>query len=684
VNPAFTRITGYAPEEAIGGNPRMLKSGKHEPALYVDLWATIKAGKDWRGELVNQRKDGSLYTAETTIAPVREAAGTTRFVAIAQDVTARLQADERLRLQAAALGAADNAVMITDREGKIAWVNQAFSRLTGWSEEQCGGKTPRILKSGGHDRQFYEDLWRTILGGDVWRREMINRRKGGEPYIEDQTITPVRDRAGEITHFVAIKIDIGERKRAEEALRHSEARYRALFEQSPDGVLLIDADTGKTIEANEAASRQLGYTREEFAGLRISDYEAGEAPEETQRRIRKVIAEGSDDFETTQRTRNGEIRNVHVWAKRVQLEGRLAFHCIFEDTTDRKRTEASLRSSEQRYRALFDRNLAGVYRTTLDGRVLECNEAFARIFGFASREDALRSNSDAVYAAPADRETFVAMLKVEGVAINHEFVGRRPDGGTLWLLENAHLVAGERPEDAQVIEGTLLDITDRKEAEEAQLASLHEKEALLKEVHHRVKNNLQVITSLLRIEGRRADHQATKSVLAQMQDRIQSMALLHETLYRSGNFARVDLASYLRQLSEQLFRSLGTRPGAVRLNVDLVPVFVEIDKAIPCGLIVNELVTNSLKHGFPEGVTGELWVRLQRSEDGTTLALSVSDNGAGLPRDFDLRRQNSLGLQLVSDLARQLQGSLKIGPGPEAVFEVTCSVTRTGESPRPL
>ena len=218
----------------------------------------------------------------------------------------------------------------------------------------------------------------------------------------------------------------------------------------------------------------------------------------------------------------------------------------------------------------------------------------------------------------------------------------------------------------------------RERTEEALVASLREKEALLKEVHHRVKNNLQVIASLLRLEGRRIDHDITKSVLTEMQGRIQSMALLHETLYRSGNFATIDLASYLSQLVNQLFRSLGGQPGAVRLILDLAPVQLDIDQAIPCGLIVNELASNSFKHGFPDGRTGDLWISLSTLEDGSRLSLSVKDSGVGLSADFDSKRQRSLGLQLVSDLARQLQGSLKIGPGPEAVFEVIFNPT-----PRP-
>lgn len=210
----------------------------------------------------------------------------------------------------------------------------------------------------------------------------------------------------------------------------------------------------------------------------------------------------------------------------------------------------------------------------------------------------------------------------------------------------------------------------KEKADEALRASLREKEALLKEVHHRVKNNMQVITSLLRLEANRIDHPTTRSVLRDMQNRILAMAALHEALYRSNNFAHVDLSSYLKQLTSQLARSSVASPGQVRFLLDLFPVGLELDQAVPCGLMVNELVSNAMKHGFPAGRVGEIRVGMEWAEAGL-LRLRVSDDGVGLSPDFEARRGRSLGLQLVSDLARQLGGTFRIGPGPAAVFEVT-------------
>jgi two-component sensor histidine kinase len=158
-----------------------------------------------------------------------------------------------------------------------------------------------------------------------------------------------------------------------------------------------------------------------------------------------------------------------------------------------------------------------------------------------------------------------------------------------------------------------------------------------------------------------------------MQNRIRSMALIHEHLYRSDNLAQVDLAAYLKQLGTQLFHALVARPSAITLHFELAPVRLEIDQAVPCGLLVSELISNALKHAFPAGCTGEVRVELQPIEGGPGLRLRVADNGVGLPADFNPQRTQSLGLQLVSELARQMGGRLEIGVGPGAVFEVAFS-----------
>jgi two-component sensor histidine kinase len=203
------------------------------------------------------------------------------------------------------------------------------------------------------------------------------------------------------------------------------------------------------------------------------------------------------------------------------------------------------------------------------------------------------------------------------------------------------------------------DITAHKKAEQALLESLREKESLLKEVHHRVKNNLQVISSLLRLEADRLEGPVAEMVLGDLQGRVRAMALLHENLYRSGNLAGVDVPSYLKSLCQHVLRACADqRANTVDVKVDVAPLHMETGQAIPCGLLVNELVTNCLKHAFPRERGGVIEVTLQPEESGELWRLVISDDGVGLPATLPSARDSrSLGMQLISDLGRQLQGS---------------------------
>ncbi len=229
-NPAYSRLTGYKVEEVIGRNPRILKSGKHPKSFYKNLWDTILSGKSWHGEMINRRKDGVLYNEEQTITPTRDESGNiTHFIAIKQDITARKRTEEELRKLARAVEQSGHAIIITDLEGNIEFVNPAFTEITGYTPEEVLGKNTNILRSGKHDASFYKNLWEVISRGDVWYGELINRRKDGKLYWESATISPIFDEKGNITHYLAVKENISERKAIEESLRLEKERTDALL-----------------------------------------------------------------------------------------------------------------------------------------------------------------------------------------------------------------------------------------------------------------------------------------------------------------------------------------------------------------------------------------------------------------------------------------------------------------------
>jgi PAS domain S-box-containing protein len=225
-------------------------------------------------------------------------------------------------------------------------------------------------------------------------------------------------------------------------------------------------------------------------------------------------------------------------------------------------------------------------------------------------------------------------------------------------LECEIVISAARLEGRMVAIAIARDMTDRRQGEARLRTSLQEKEIMLKEIHHRVKNNLQVISSLLSIQSTYLADPRDAQNFQESRDRIRTMALVHERLYQSDDLASIDFGPYVERLAANLFRSYTGSGGRVVLRVDVKDVRLDADRSIPCGLIVNELVTNALKYAFPDGRNGTITVAMQ--QDGSHYLLIVSDDGIGMRADFDLAETESLGLQLVNMLASQLDGTVSM------------------------
>jgi PAS domain S-box-containing protein len=312
-----------------------------------------------------------------------------------------------------------------------------------------------------------------------------------------------------------------------------------------------------------------------------------------------------------------------------------------------------------------------------DSRITFFNEHASTLTGFAADEAIGQPVVDVIHAS--DSGSIQASIRGGEVVRGFEDAIVTKGGLTAIVRGSS---APLKDADGKAI-GTILllhDITREREADERIKAQLKEKEVLLKEIHHRVKNNLQIISSLLNLQSTYIQDQQALGLFKESQNRVRSMALIHEKLYQSKDIARIDFAEYIRNLAGNLIRSYGSSPAMVRLDIDADQISLGVDTAIPCGLIINELVTNSLKYAFPAGRRGEIRVALKHENGDGLYRLVVADNGVGLPAAIEPRKTTTLGLQLVTTLVDQLNGSIEIKRDNGTEFVITFSEMKVRET----
>lgn len=305
--------------------------------------------------------------------------------------------------------------------------------------------------------------------------------------------------------------------------------------------------------------------------------------------------------------------------------------------------------SESRYRGLLEAAFEGVLIVE-DGLIVEANAGIERILGYASAQVWGRPVQDFLEDAWINGgEGAVDSFPVESVA--------RAANGQIVPVELIIREQVFREKRLQVV--AVRDISERKRAEAQIEQSLHEKEVLLKEIHHRVKNNLQVITSLINLQTEQIEDGKMRDVFRESQNRIRTMALIHEKLYQSQDLARIDFGEYVQNLVNMLLRSYRSQGAGVEVVYLVDGVWLPVDTAVPCGLILNELVSNCLKHAFVDGRRGCVTIQLHTLPNGE-YQLAVADNGVGIPPDYDQKMSTSLGMMLVQTLVAQLAGTISV------------------------
>jgi PAS domain S-box-containing protein len=480
---------------------------------------------------------------------------------------------------------------------------------------------------------------------------------------------------GTTTQALVFMRDIGQRKAAERSLRESEAKYRLLADNAHDVIFTLGPDFRLTY-ISPSVQKIRGFSVEEAMQetfeQAMTPASAAKVREAGQRLTdgREVDRNFVDSMELEMRRKDGST----VWVEavvRLLFDAENRFQGIVgvsRDISQRRRAEEERRRTQHFLSMILNAIPDPVFVKDSAHRFVMVNEALCTMLGHAPSE--IIGKTDADFVPENEADVFVArdnlVLETGRVDLFEERL-TDSQGAVHVLVTRKGLFVD--PRGAQYIVGVIRDVTVDRANEQQLRDSLLEKEVLLKEVHHRVKNNLQVISSLLFLQKDGIEDPAIQDLFEESRNRIASMALVHEDLYRSGDLARVDIKEYLERLIPKVVQSLRGNKD-IGFALVLTECRVTVDKAIPFGLIINELVTNAVKHGFVGRDSGSLKVTVDR-EEGLVRAM-VEDDGVGLPEGFHPDAVKSLGMQLVVQLTRQLRGSLTFGSGSQGtMFRLT-------------
>ena len=442
-------------------------------------------------------------------------------------------------------------------------------------------------------------------------------------------------------------------------LRHNHETYRLLYENAPMAYQSLDAD-GNILEVNKTWLEVLGYTREEVVGRWFGNFLSPECVEHFKYnfpRFKEAGEVSNVEFEMV------KSDGVNI---RVSFDGKIGYdskgkfkqtHCIFKDITAQKNAETAMKESERYYKTIFENTGTATIIVEEDSTISLVNTQFECLYGM--NWDSIPGKfkwTDMVSTEHLTKmQEYHKLRRVDPDAVprNYEFDFVDSAGNIKNIFVTVAIIPGTTKSLV-----SLQDITHSKDIENKLKTSINEKDTLLREIHHRVKNNLQIISSLLNLQSRYITDSETLDVFTESQNRVRSMAIVHEKLYKSDNISKIDFRDYINDLAANLFYNYNVAPEKISLNTNIENIFFDVDTCIPCGLIVNELLTNCVKHAFPDNKMGHINIDMQYNEGIYTL--NVSDDGVGFPESMDYKNTDTLGMQLVINLVNQLGGSMEI------------------------
>ncbi len=563
--------------------------------------------------------------------------------------------------------------VLQDTQG-YALANKEFTRQSGYTREAFNSLKDDEILANIHKDDLdgflkAHEIWCDNNFKDTFRYmyRIINRE--GKTLWLDVYYYAELDENGTPYAIDQIHVDITDRINAEKLLRESEDKYRRLTESVPAAIFIYSEN--KFIYGNEFSTEITGYGVKELIGKNFWELVHPEYRELAIERGKARLDGGEvpSRYELRIIDKHGNERWLDYNGCSIMFEGKPAVLGIAYDITELKRTQQALIDSEQKYRTLIENMSEVILYVDNSDRIIFVNDNAIKMFGYEKGE--LIGQVACEFLADQDFAAFLKdriKLRRHGFTDRYEVQMKTKRGEKLWVEVSS---APLKDASGKIIGsiGIHSDITDRKKYENTIESSLKQKDMLLKEIHHRVKNNLQIISSLIKLQSSHVKDKEIHSLFAESQNRIKTMALIHEKLYRSTDISVIEFYDYIKNLVDSLYASYGMSTERVRPVIEFRSIYLDIDTAIPCGLIINEVISNCLKYAFPDLRKGQITIDLEEKSESEYL-LTIHDNGIGIPAEVNFANTNSLGLKLIKILSEQLGGSAELNRDKGTEFRI--------------
>ncbi|MDI6644558.1 MAG: PAS domain S-box protein [Methanobacteriaceae archaeon] len=685
-NSEFEKLSGYSRNEIEG----KLKWTQFVHENYKDKMVEYhKLKRNWKDKTPKKfefkfiDRENNVKDILLTVDLIK---GTKISVASLIDITEKKKAVKALKesyeLYETLVRTSPEAITLTDLKGDISYVSQRKLEMFGYKDEKelIGRNVLDLVRLGENDQKhaYVRKLRNQLLEKGIIRNKIFEaKNKDGNYFTIEISASLFKDAHNKPKGIIITSHDITNRRKMEKQLKKREELLTLVTDNMLNIVGQLDSKL-KFKYISPSVKQILGYSVEDVIGTSVFEFLEKVHPDDFEK-VKNTFLEATMSYKPGDvKHRYKHADGHYIWLESLgnplfdKENNFLGVVFSLTDITDIKNVELELRESEEKYKTLFASSPDYIIVIGIDGQILAMNNILSmELSRYVKDINTVKNVTDLGYLS---KKHYSLMDTVKKQIINGENIEPMEllveglDHEKHWI--EVRTIPMKKDEELNALTVIVRDITERKLYDEAIKKSLIEKDHLLKEIHHRVKNNLQIISSLLNLQSTFIEDEDAFDVFQESLNRVKSMAMIHEQLYQSKDLSRINFSDYIHSLVSGLLSSYTVDPEHIKVKIDAKDIYMDINTAVPCGLIINELITNSLKHAFPMGLKGEISIKLEKDEK---YILEVSDTGIGMDEGFDIKKSNTLGFLLINSLIKQLDGTIKLDQSSGTRFVITFS-----------